>query len=547
VRWKATRDAELDNGCTIEELLRSVLERTMPNPLKRKRDECVLHQSADYGSLLQAMKRFVDTLPLTDPEAYASKGGAQKDEAELERYRERYAEYSRFMTCERLQGHRITSFFGRTMMLTFLQTHTHETARGLRGVVVPVLGEDRFRQMLCQLAAECTAEDPAVADDLERRLLAAAAEGQGGQGPAPSPESFLASESGLGFLLRDSGGKAEEDLGIIWFECISNDGSRENLMKLVHLKNIFSRQLPKMPREYIVRLVFDRKHFSYCLKKKDKIIGGICFRPFFEQRFAEIAFLAITSTEQVKGYGTRLMNHLKEYVKTMGTGIDYFLTFADNFAIGYFQKQGFTKTVSLPKDRHSGYIKEYDGGTLMECRISSLVNYRKIGDMIKLQKNWLFEQIMLHKSKTSFEGIQYFVTNPGVPLHPSDIPGVVNAGWKDNPAKRQKTAADHQSLEEQFTAILKALVNHPKSWPFRKPVTLAEAPDYYQVITHPTDLSTMQKKVKNHEFPDKATFGAELKLMFDNCRLYNSAETVYCKCADELYSFIWEKYEAIVE
>ena len=37
------------------------------------------------------------------------------------------------------------------------------------------------------------------------------------------------------------------------------------------------------------------------------------------------------------------------------------------------------------------------------------------------------------------------------------------------------------------------------------------------------------------EFPDKATFGAELKLMFDNCRLYNSAETVYCKCADELY------------
>ena len=35
-------------------------------------------------------------------------------------------------------------------------------------------------------------------------------------------------------------------------------------------QNIFSRQLPKMPREYIVRLVFDRKHFSYCLKKKVK-------------------------------------------------------------------------------------------------------------------------------------------------------------------------------------------------------------------------------------------------------------------------------------
>lgn len=55
------------------------------------------------------------------------------------------------------------------------------------------------------------------------------------------------------------------------------------------------------------------------------------------QKFAEIAFLAVTSSEQVKGYGTRLMSHLKEHVKT--AGIRYFLTYADNFAIGYFKKQ----------------------------------------------------------------------------------------------------------------------------------------------------------------------------------------------------------------
>ena len=35
------------------------------------------------------------------------------------------------------------------------------------------------------------------------------------------------------------------------------------------------------------------------------VIGGICFRPFPTQAFAEIVFCAITSTEQVKGYGTR--------------------------------------------------------------------------------------------------------------------------------------------------------------------------------------------------------------------------------------------------
>ena len=29
--------------------------------------------------------------------------------------------------------------------------------------------------------------------------------------------------------------------------------------------------------------------------------------------------------------------------------------------------QGFTKAVTLEKDRWQGYIKDYDGGTLMEC------------------------------------------------------------------------------------------------------------------------------------------------------------------------------------
>lgn len=67
------------------------------------------------------------------------------------------------------------------------------------------------------------------------------------------------------------------------------------------------------------------------------MIGGICYRPYPEQKFAEIAFCAITATEQVKGYGTRLMNHVKEQAKS--EGILYFLTYADNYAIGYFRKQ----------------------------------------------------------------------------------------------------------------------------------------------------------------------------------------------------------------
>jgi histone acetyltransferase len=51
----------------------------------------------------------------------------------------------------------------------------------------------------------------------------------------------------------------------------------------------------------------------------------------------------------VKGYGTLLMNHLKEQAKR--EGLRYFLTYADNYAIGYFRKQGFSKTLGMPRSQ----------------------------------------------------------------------------------------------------------------------------------------------------------------------------------------------------
>lgn len=71
-----------------------------------------------------------------------------------------------------------------------------------------------------------------------------------------------------------------------------------------------------MPKEYIVRLVFCKRHKSVCAIKRGgglpaRVIGGICYRPYLEQRFGEIAFCAIKTEEQVRGYGTRLMNQTK--------------------------------------------------------------------------------------------------------------------------------------------------------------------------------------------------------------------------------------------
>jgi histone acetyltransferase len=46
----------------------------------------------------------------------------------------------------------------------------------------------------------------------------------------------------------------------------------------------------------------------------------------------------LVAWDQVKGYGTRLMNHLKQYARDVDN-LTHFLTYADNNAVGYFTKQ----------------------------------------------------------------------------------------------------------------------------------------------------------------------------------------------------------------
>jgi len=103
------------------------------------------------------------------------------------------------------------------------------------------------------------------------------------------------------FMSRDERAAREQAAGTLTFQVISNDGERAHMIWLTQAKNIFAAQLPKMPREYIARLVYDRKHRTLIiLKGGDRVVGGICYRPFPTQQFAEIAFLAISSSEQVK-------------------------------------------------------------------------------------------------------------------------------------------------------------------------------------------------------------------------------------------------------
>jgi hypothetical protein len=70
------------------------------------------------------------------------------------------------------------------------------------------------------------------------------------------------------------------------------------------------------------------------------------------------------------------MTHVKDYVRE-AYDIQHFLTYADNYAIGYFKKQGFTTEITLDKSVWVGYIKDYEGGTIMLVRFLFIGRFAK--------------------------------------------------------------------------------------------------------------------------------------------------------------------------
>ena len=302
-----------------------------------------------------------------------------------------------------------------------------------------------------------------------------------------------------------------------------------------------------MPKDYIARLVYDRNHLSIAIIKHPlEVIGGISYREFRDQKFAEIVFCAVSSDQQVKGYGAHLMAHLKDYVKA-SSPVMYFLTYADNYATGYFQKQGFTKEISLEKPLWMGRIKDYEGGTLMQCSMVPRIRYLEAGRMLLKQKETVLAKIRaLSKSHIVHQPSAQWAKGTITPIDPLSIPAIRATGWSpamDSLAREPRRGPHFNQLRR----FLVDIQNHKQAWPFLNPVNKDEVADYYTVITSPMDLSTMEEKMNQDQYLTPKDLVDDLLLIFNNCRKYNDETTVYNKCAVKLEKYMWSAIKEIPE
>ena len=93
----------------------------------------------------------------------------------------------------------------------------------------------------------------------------------------------------------------QEASGLLRFHVVRNDDEAQSLITLIEVKNIYTKQLPKMGAEYIVRLVLKPDHSSLICRHDGQVVGAITYRPHMSQTFAEIAFCCVSATHQVQG------------------------------------------------------------------------------------------------------------------------------------------------------------------------------------------------------------------------------------------------------
>ncbi|XP_011630303.1 histone acetyltransferase KAT2B-like [Pogonomyrmex barbatus] len=256
------------------------------------------------------------------------------------------------------------------------------------------------------------------------------------------------------------------------------------------------------------------------------------------------------------------MNMLKDY--HIKNNILHFLTFADEFAIGYFKKQGFSKEIKLPKPIYQGYIKDYEGATLMHCELNAKIVYTEFTAVIRKQKEIVKK--LIHQRQQEIQKVHPGLTcfKDGVKSIPVEsIPGIRETGWKSYCQTRTKgvTKGTQDSEVGDYTDMSECLYNslnnvlnsvkvHSAAWPFVEPVDKDEVPDYYDHIKYPMDLKTMEERLKSKYYVTRRLFIADMIRIFTNCRLYNSLDTDYYRCASALEKYfqtrmkeigLWEK------
>ena len=198
-----------------------------------------------------------------------------------------------------------------------------------------------------------------------------------------------------------------------------------------------------------------------------------------------------------------------------------------------------------------GYIKDYEGGTIMQCSMLPKIRYLESGRLLLKQKAAVHAKIRsvsksyeVHQPPAAWRKLKSGQELPQI--DPLTIDAIKATGWSeamDELARQPRRNPSHSLLLQ----LLSALQTSSASWPFQQPVNGDEVHDYYEVIKEPMDLGTMESKLEKDQYENVEDFVKDVLLIVRNCKRYNAETTPYAKAASKLEKEMWKKIREVPE
>ena len=115
------------------------------------------------------------------------------------------------------------------------------------------------------------------------------------------------------------------------------------------------------------------------------------------------------------------------------------------------------------------------------------------------------------------------------------------------PTKNASKGRDTNQLLFLKTVVMRAMMQHRLSLPFRKPVDadLLNLSDYHDVILEPMDFGTIKSRLEEKHYWSAEECISDFKLVFNNCYTYNQPGEDIVSDAEELESFFKIKVAAM--
>lgn len=103
----------------------------------------------------------------------------------------------------------------------------------------------------------------------------------------------------------------------------------------------------------------------------------------------------------------------------------------------------------------------------------------------------------------------------------------------------EETAAERRASKRSLDAfntislstLIDEIIKNKDAWPFTKPVSISEVPDYLAVIKTPMDFSKIKSKLNLGDYSTNEQAMQDIELVFYNCDLYNIANS-------EIYKYV---------